>query len=534
MRGWPLLCGVAVLALPMAASAQQSRPRITPHIEASQVLTADLQSGDVLTYSTLGAGVDVSVQSRRVRVQLDYNYQHRFGYGDRLSDSYVHSGLGRAEIDVARGVRFDASALATRTRADIRGAAPTLLVGDADNITQIYSVDLGPSVESAIGPVRIDASYRLGYTHADSPGVAGISGQPAIDYFGNSTRQSFAASATTRPGRMLPVGITISGSVNREDASQLDQRYLGRNIGGELLWPFVRTIALVAGAGYEEIRVSQRDPLTDALGNPVIGDDGRFVTAPGSPRRTAYATDNPLYWNAGLIWRPSHRTELETRIGRRYDSWSYTGSFTHEIGEGSGIRIAVYDGIQSFGRQLGGALDSLPTRFGTEADTFSNNYNGCVFGTAGNAVGGCLNGALQSLAAANYRARGVDGVIAFNRGQTRLGLGLGYTQRRFFAPQDAAGGATIDGVTDRSYYVQAFAARALSPVSSLTGNLYANYFDGGPGTATPVWSVGANAAYARSFGRLAASLSAGLFTYQRDGADMDISVQALLGLGYDF
>ncbi|MBW4329527.1 hypothetical protein KY084_01370 [Stakelama sp. CBK3Z-3] len=531
MRNRALLCGIALIATAEPASAQ-SRTEITPHIEASQVLTADLQSGDVLTYSTLGAGLDALIQSRRVQVQLSYNYEHRFAYDDDLSDEDVHSGLARAAIDVAPGVSFDASAIATRSRTDIRGADPSLLAVDSDNITQIYSADLGPTVSTGIGPVQIGAAYRFGYTKAETPDYVAAADQPAQDYFDSSTRHAFSASAGVEAGRVLPVGITVSAAVNREDASQLDQRYQGEYVRGDLVLPVSRELALVGGAGYEHIEISQRDALTDDDGDPVISSSGRYVTDPDSPRRIAYETDNPLFWDAGILWRPSPRTELEARIGRRYDSWSYTGSFSHQIGPGSGIQVGVYDSVQSFGRQLGSAVEALPTQFDTSPDTFSNNYNGCVYGSVGSAAGGCLNGVLQSLAAANYRARGVDGVISFNRGGTRFGIGAGYANRRYYAPELIAG-IDIDGVTDESYYFQAFAARALSSTSTLSGNIYANYYESGLGSSS-VWGAGANLAYTRSFGRLGASLSGGLFTYDTEGAQQDISAQALLGLGYSF
>ena len=319
----------------------------------------------------------------------------------------------------------------------------------------------------------------------------------------------------------------------REDASQLDQRYQGEFIRGDLVLPVSRELALVGGAGYEKIHITQRDALVGANGLPVLDSNGRYVTDPASPRRTAYETDNPLFWDAGILWKPSQRTELEARVGRRYDSWSYTGSLTHQIGPGSGLRVGVYDSIQSFGRQIGAAVQALPTQFDTSADTFSNNYNGCVFGSVGNAAGGCLNGVLQSIATANYRARGIDGVLSFNRGRNRFGIGAGYANRRFYAP-DVGPGVRVDGVTDESYYFQAFAARALTAESSLSGNIYANYYESGLGNAPGVWGAGANASYTRSFGRLGASLTGGIFTYDTDGVEANISAQALLGLGYTF
>src|SRR3546814_2811181 len=83
-----------------------------------------------------------------------------------------------------------------------------------------------------------------------------------------------------------------------------------------------------------ELETSQKDPLLDADGNPVVDDDGRFVADPASPQRIAYRTDG-IYWDAGVVWRPSLRTQLEAHVGRRYDSWVYFGSLSHAMSERS-------------------------------------------------------------------------------------------------------------------------------------------------------------------------------------------------------
>ncbi len=52
-------------------SATQGARRITinPYVEASQTLAADLNGGDVLTYTSLAAGVDAAIQTQRVAGQ---------------------------------------------------------------------------------------------------------------------------------------------------------------------------------------------------------------------------------------------------------------------------------------------------------------------------------------------------------------------------------------------------------------------------------------------------------------------------------
>ena len=36
-----------------------------------------------------------------------------------------------------------------------------------------------------------------------------------------------------------------------------------------------------------------------------------------------------LIWDAGVMWRPSRRTSLESYVGRRYGTMSYHGTFAY-------------------------------------------------------------------------------------------------------------------------------------------------------------------------------------------------------------
>lgn len=77
-----------VLTLP--AAAQERSKSIEAHVDAAQVLVADFDSDEVLTSTSVGAGIDASIQTRRVEVQLSYKYEHRF--------SYDRDEIGRAHV----------------------------------------------------------------------------------------------------------------------------------------------------------------------------------------------------------------------------------------------------------------------------------------------------------------------------------------------------------------------------------------------------------------------------------------------------
>ncbi len=531
---------LAMLLAAMPAAAQDDGGRdggkgrkvnVAPYIELSQVLTADVQSGDVLTYSSAAAGVDASVETRRVSVNVSARYEHQFAWDKNSSDADVVTGLANAQLRVARGLSIDAGGIATRSRTDIRGAAPSYFTNGQANVSNVYSGYVGPTLSTGTGPVGINAAYRFAYTKVTEPNTTGVApGSPALDYFDDSKTQIATASVGFKSGTVAPFGLTASGGWTREDQSQLDGRFDDLFGRVDAVLPVTPNVAVEGGVGYEKLTSSARDPKVDAGGQPVVDSRGRFVTDPNSPRRIAYKTDG-IYWDAGVVWRPSPRTTLEARVGRRYNSWSYTGSFSYAPSRGVGVQIGVYDSVETFGTQLQQSLRGLPAQFTATRDLLAQQFSGCTFGTTGgNATGACMNSVFQSLTNSTYRARGVDAVVSMTRGDTSFGFGAGYANRKFFAPNSP--GITIIGTSDESYYAQLFYSTTIARRTSFTADVFANYFDSG--IAPGILSVGATGALSRSFGRLGTSVSVGAYTFSQKGQQDQTSAQATLGARYQF
>ena len=525
--------GIAALlfASPASAADHARHKSIAPYIEIGQVLTSDLQTGDVLTYSTVAAGVDASIQTRQAQVQISYRYERRISWDKKVGDDDVHSGLARAAVQVVPGFTMEGGALATRTRSDIRGAAPGVLAGNVDNISQVYAAYAGPTLSSHVGPVSVGASYRFGYTKVESPGATGVApGSPPLDRFDHSTSHVVQATAGVKAGRVLPVGITVSGAYERENASQLSQRYEGKYARGDVVLPVTGTLALTAGGGYEKITVSQKDALL-AGGNPVVDSKGRFKTDPNSPRRIAYETDGFIY-EGGVVWRPSPRTTLQARVGKRYGGISYTGSLSYAASRSVGVQIGVYDSVETFGRQLRDGIASLPTSFITQRDAFGQQFTGCTYGASSSAAGGCLNGVFQSISTSAYRARGVDAVVTANRGPLTFGVGAGYANRLFSSP--GGPGFVTDGLTDESIYGTGFVSAKIDRNSGITGDIFANYYKSGISGAPAVLSAGATGLYYHNFGRIGTTASLGIYQFSQKGSDDQVSGSAELGMRYQF
>ncbi len=532
MRSAFILASASALLFAPEAHAGKRQVDVHPYLEVSQAFFADLKNGgDVLTYTTLTSGVDASVRTRRTEVQVNYRYDYRFSWNRGNGDQQVHSGIARARYDaIPNLLSFEAGALATRTRIDIRGDAPNVLVGNLANISQLYSFYAGPTIATTAGDLTIGANYRFGYTKVESR-TRGLlpAGQPLLDSFDSATSHVATASVGMGSG-VLPFGWTVSGGYEREDARQLDQQFESKFARADVVVPVSPTVAVVGGAGYEDVKSSQRDALRDGTGTPVLDGDGRFQTDPASPRLLAFDSSG-FIWDTGVSWRPSRRTSAEFRVGRRYGGMTYVGSLSYQMNDAMAFQAGLYDGIQTFGRQLNQSLAALPTQFTVARNPFGNQVGGCVYSLAGG--GGCLDAALQSVATGTYRSRGLNAVLTYQHGPMRAGIGGGYAQRRFYAPPSAFFSA--NGVKDESYFLQAFVARQLDEASSVDASVYANLFDSGISGAPNVIGTGATAAYYRRFGnRFTGTAALGLYSSRVQDVASSLTGSALLGAKYEF
>ncbi|MBW8297539.1 hypothetical protein [Sphingopyxis sp.] len=509
----------------------QRQVDVSPYLEVGQVLTADLKNGgDVLTYTNVAVGIDAAIVTTRAELAATLRYEHRFGWGGGLGDSDTISGLARGRIEIARGLNLEGGALATRTRADGQGADSGLFIGNASNVANLYSVYAGPTLARRIGGLDVGAGYRFGYTKVDvdTPAILAPGSQPQ-DIFDSSTNHVAWASVGARPGD-LPFGWQVSGGYEREDASQLDQRFEGKYVRADVTMPIGPSVALLGGVGYEDIEIGQRNPVVDAGGVPVRDANGRFITDKSTPRQLSFDTDG-LIWDAGVMWQPSRRTSATARVGRRYGDTIYTGSFAYRADHATTVQVGVYDGLSSLGRGLSGGLAALPTQFDPTRNPIGGTINPCVFGQQG---GGCLNNQLGNATSAQYRSRGVQATIASRYAGWSYGVGIGYDQRKLLAPL-LSPIANLNGIKDESYYLFLSAGRQLDVDSDISLTGYLNYFDNGAPGASDVQSAGLSAAYSRRFWRgLTGTAAASLNAFDQDGFNSQLIGSALVGLRYNF
>ena len=513
-------------------SSDRGRTSIDPYIEANSLASWQISPGsDVVTYTQLAAGVDASIAGRNNGGSVSLRYERNFAHQSEGSDSDTITGLARGYATIIpRVLTFEAGGLASSTRVDAQGRSVINPLVDDNLSTQTYSAYAGPNLQTRMGAVDVSANYRIGYTRVDGPDFLTQSGTQA-DLFDESVTHNATVRAGTRPGDPLPVGIGVGAGYYQEDVSNLDQRVRDAYVRGDVTVPITPTLAFVAGAGVEDVEVSSRDAVRDVDGNPIIGDNGRYVTDTASPRIIAYEASG-LIWDVGVVWTPSSRTQLEAHFGRRYDSETFYGSFSWRPSSRSNLSIGVYDGIQGFGGRLNNALAALPTDFTVTRDPVTGELTGCVSTLDGS---GCLDGLLGSVRSSVFRGRGVVASYSRQIGRMTAAIGAGYDRRKFIG----APGTVLelaDGIVDESYYVAAGVSGPVGQRGSFSLNSYANWFDSGTAGSGDVRVLGSSASYSEEVVRnLSARAAVAISMLDSDIApDNFTTASALLGLRYDF
>ena len=516
------------------------RVRVTPYIEAQQVVTAELSPGnEVLTYSTLAAGIEANLNGRNAQAGLAVRYERRFGYGsNQISDSDVISGVARASVGlVPRTLFLEGGAMAARMSVNGNGSTtPGLEFGNSS--AQVYGAYIGPSLKTQLGAVDVEGHYRFGYSRVTTPNVLPVGpGQTPIDLYDEGTVHNALLHFGTKAGTVLPIGLGLGGGWNREDVSNLDQRIDDKHVRADVLLPVGSDLALVGGVGYEKVQVSQRDAVIDTLtGLPLLSGNGRYVTDQTQPRQIAYESEG-LIWDAGVMWRPSKRTALEAHVGKRYGSTTYFGSFAYAPNTRTTLNVSVYDGISGFGGRLNQALADLPTQFDGLRNPLTGGLSTCVAGVNGangNSGGGCLNGALGSVRSATFRGRGVMASLGIQGNKLQYGVGAGYDRHSFIAAPGTVL-ALANGVIDENYWVAAYLNGRIDRNSSFGTNVWANWYQSGDALAGDSSAIGATAAYYRTLtGNLTATAAVGINGVNREVLQDIWTASGLVGLRYSF
>lgn len=515
-----LLAGGAVHAQEKARP--KSRMEVRPFLGVDQTVVTDLSggNGETLTYTSVIVGVDANIHNRSTEVRANLAYQHQFTWSDRDPDSNVISGVVSARTNVAgRALQLEGGVMASRIRTDgFTGANGNL--ASAGSKSQIYSAYAGPTLTTRVGDLDVNAAYRLGYNRLEDGFDNALSSTPFLDSFDESWTHVATASVGVQPDVILPIGIAVGVGYQREDASQLSQRFEDKWGRLDVTVPLTDDLAAIGGVGYQSIQISNKDAVRDtATGLPIRDNNGRFSTDPASPRILSYDNEE-MIWDVGILWRPSRRTSLQLTVGHRYGSESVRGSLSYQPNQRTSLTISLFDSVDSFGRALSGNLANLPDNFIVTRNPFSGDING-------------FNDTLSGIRTANYRNRGVAASYSYQSGPWRYGLGLGYSRRKFLGNDPVF--VNVNGLSDENYFAAGAVSYALDDRSSIDFNAYANQFNSGIAGLADVFNAGAYLSYHRRVThRLRGIASVGVDHVKAQGVDSVLTGLAQLGMRYSF
>jgi hypothetical protein len=517
----------------VVAAPRRLRVDVGAYVEVEAGVSAELAGDsvpgdeDVLTYTSVAAGVDGQVQTRRVSAGFSYRYERRMELNGDLPDDDVHSGIAQARVEIApRLVSVEAGGLATRTG----GSGRAFGVTERDQTTEVYAGYAGPTLTAQAGPVSVNAFYRLGYVSVDDDS---LSGPDAEEGNFDTTVHLAGASAGVAP-RGGRIGWTVSAGHMSASTSSFDSRFSSQFVRGDVVLPVNPTLALSAGVGYSRATASERDVLRDANGVPIFDAEGNLSPDPNGPRVETLGSDG-IYADAGFIWRPTPRSELQLRAGINDDGEPVVlGSAAFQVGRNFGVSVSIYDNDETFGTSLVNDLRVLPEDFEISRDPFTGGLAaGCAFSKEQPGRGVCLSPALQSLNRVSFRERG--GSLLFS-GSGRLwswGGGVTYVRRDTYVPNDPIF-ATAYAPDEQDLALFASGSRAIGHFADIGVEGFASFFDS-EAPNRDVTTLGGRLSFSRSFllRRLQLLTALGL-THRSAFGDDSLIAEAILGLRYTF
>ena len=504
---------------------------IKPYIEASQVVEDYITPAhDVMTYTVISAGGDAVINGRNNQGVISVRLEERVSE-DRTQNSTGVSGIARLSSSlVPDTLRVDYGAYANRVYVTAGGETVDAGSTSSDSLTQLYAVYAGPTFSQQFGDVAVTAHYHAGYAGADG-GINTTVGNSSLhtDILGHSIIQDAKIAIGTRAGEGLPVGTGLDASWYRENVSNLDQQVLDRHVRGEVSIPVDDTTALVGGVGYEHVTVGSRNAVMSG-GAYLTDSAGNYITDYSTPRYVAFESEG-LIWDAGVVWRPSRRTNLELHVGRRYGEVGAYGFFNYQPDDRTAFNVVLYNGVTGFGGSLTNSLFNMPTQFVTVRDAITGNLTSCMSSMQG---GSCLAGATGSLNSTVYRGRGVSTSYSKDLGRWQFGFGAGYDRREYLTAQETVL-AAINGKVDEYYWLAAYMGARLSEHSTFQGTLDLYNYQSGLTSYGNMNAVRAVALYQHYLSsHLSASASLAVDGVTRTQADDSWSTYGSVGMRYSF
>lgn len=471
-----LLASVSAAALPGAA---QGRVEITPRIELRHTIS-DTAYDNFNMISVISPGVNVIADTRRVKAQIDYDFNRRFSWDDKIIDKGQHrlTANGTAEV-IQRLLSVQAGGIVTQTLRDWRGPLSSGPDQNNPNQATVGSFYVQPTLTRELGSFAVfDAFYRFAYSDVDNAGRTLQIGEevppgysfslaPASD----STMHDAQVSLSNRNQASSRLIWTIRGTYRKDDREDLNEVLRIYSGVFDVSYSLNRKIALLGSIGYEDVYDEQDNYLVDTeTGLPLLDSEGRLQVDPNQPR-SAMIDRKGETWDVGVRLTPSRRTELTVRVGRQYGSTVVNGDLRYMFRDGITVTARYSESLNTFGRLFSGELAGQ--RFAFMVD---NNYRlgpsiimiPTEFGVLP------LPGNITN---ATFRSRLGQVAMSYTKGRTSATISGYYDRRNYLdagqsAGSDAPPSGTLAGRSDVTWGVTMGVNRDLGAGHSVYGNVY--------------------------------------------------------------
>lgn len=538
------LARAALLGATMLATAAEAAVEISPFVEARPVISyASDQSPETRAWTELGAGLESSVDSRRIDFDLRYRYGQRLAVSGPLNDDARHTGAGSMRAELLRDLLYlDALGSATLVNTQFGGLNDQL--GDDPSQQQTYAASVQPAIRRRFGRLQFNARYSYGIFEVEGQAPALRIGAPVdsnqLAIGGASDTRNQSASVTLgNAGRSDRLRWRLIGEYQRDRIEQLDQRYTSKRAVADGEYALSRKIGLIGSVGYEDILDRQDSILVDPTTGLAIPDANGFAQRdPANPFVVNFDEEGITY-EAGFRWSPSRRTNVIARAGRRFGDFTASGSAELRFLSDLRLLASYTESINNFGRlfttlftdPVSGVVTPISSFAAGGSDRTPLGATTCAFGLDP-ATGTCRfsltqvasNATFKDQSAAITLAKGGGGELGSGGGDltpSRLTGAISgfYTRRSYLGEQvpgvpSAASPFSLAGSTDISYGVDVRGERELGERSAAAFDLRAQRNRYGLSRDAKDLLLTAQLSYTKPVGRQI-SLSASLFASRR-------------------
>lgn len=467
---------LAAASVPLPATAAVT---FEPSVESRLVgnYSSD-QSPTTRSWNEVAAGLQSTIDTRRIDFDLRYRYAHRIPISGETFDDSRHSGSGLLRSEIVRDLLYlDAQGAATMLNTGVGGQIDP--DGDDPRQQQTFSASLQPALRRQFGQLLVNLRYSYGIFEVEGRSSPLRVGSPynlnqSFIAGASDTRNQSASLSLGNAGRSDRLRWRLVGEYQRDAIEQLDQRFTSKRVTADGEYAVSSTVGLIGSVGYEDILDQQDGVLLDATGLPVLDGNGLVQLDPAQPRIINFDT-NGLTYEAGFRLSPSRRTNFIARAGKRFGDFTASGSFELRLTRGIRMFATYNESINNFGRLFTTLFTDPVSGTITPIGSFAGGgqraplgSSTCAFGLDA-ATGSCRFNLTQVAANATFKdqtaaltiARGGAGTVETGRALGFTGSVSGFFTRRSYLGRQPAGVPasaspfSLAGAVDTSYGVSA-------------------------------------------------------------------------------